>query len=182
MIFLYFLILGMPFYRHRLLDAGSGMFTVVKLAGLLGLGSALAYSAKRGLPDYFASRQAKLFFCMVLMAFVSFLRFGRPPQLEIGSPIVIYISMVVFFFIIVTLVDTPTKIKRCLLLAVASVSIASFYLLGEYLQYHAMFSGFRPAGKVLGDANYYSLAAMLALPIGYSWFMAEKRKLYRRLL
>lgn len=182
MIFLYFLLLGMTFYKHRLLDAGEGMFTAVKAAGLAGLFCAMAYTAKRGVPDYLGTRQAKLFFAMVVMAVLSFLHYGRPPQLEIGSPVVIYGSMVVFFLVIVTLVDTPTKLLRCLLTAMASIAFASLYLLREYQVYHSQFANYRPPGKVVGDANYYSLAAMLALPIGFSWFMAEKRKLYRWLL
>jgi len=169
----------MPFYRHQILDAGSGLFTVVKAVGALGLVASAINIANHGIPDYLGSRQARLFFAIAGLAAISFLRFGRPPQLEIGSPIYIYASMTVFFVIIVSLVDTPEKVKWVLLVALASAAFASLYILREFQQYHLQFLDFRPGGKVVGDANYFSLAAMLAVPIGYFWFIAERRPVYR---
>jgi len=179
MIFLYFLIFEMPFYRHPILDAGSGIFTVVKGMGALGLVAAALYVIARGIPDYMETRQAKLFIAMVLMAMLSFIRNGRPPNLEVGSPILIYISMVVFFVVIVSLVDSPEKIRRSLLIANVSMAFASWYIIREFQQYHASFALFRPSGKIVGDSNYFSMAAMLALPVGYFYFAAERRPFYR---
>jgi O-antigen ligase len=180
MIFLYFLIFAMPFYQHHIIDAGSGTFTVVKAVGALGLVGAGMYVIQRGIPDYLESLQAKLFFAMVGLAFVSFLRHGRPPSLEIGSPFQIYISMVVFFLIIVSLVDTPKKIRYSLLFAAFAAAAASFYILREFAQYHSLYGdNFRPSAKVIGDANYFSMAGMLAVPISYFWFTAERDPIYR---
>jgi O-antigen ligase len=180
MIFLYFLIFAMPFYRHPILDAGSGMFTVVKGVGALGLLAAAIHVVRHRIPDYLETRQAKLFLALVGLALLSFLRHGRPPNLDIGSPITIYLSMVVFFLIIVSLVDTAEKLRKSLLIALGGVAFASLYILREFEVYHLSFPDFRPAGKVVGDANYFSLAAMLAVPIGYFWFSAERRPFYRR--
>jgi O-antigen ligase len=179
MIFLYILVFEMPFYRHPILDAGSGLFTLVKAVGALGLAAALVYVLARGIPDYLETRQAKLFMAMVGMAILSFLRNGRPPNLEVGSPILIYISMVVFFVIIVSMVDTADKIRRSLLVANVSIACASFYILREFQLYHNLYALFRPAGTIVGDSNYFSMAGMLALPIGYFYFTAEKRPFYR---
>ena len=181
MIFVYFLIFAMPFYHHPIIDSGSGMLTPTKAMGVLGLATAGLYVIRRHVPDYLQTRQAKLFLAMVALAFVSFLIHGRPPNLEeVGSPIVNYASMVVFFVIVVSLVDTTEKIRHTLLVANVSIAFASLYILREYQEYHTVSSGFRPGGKVLGDANYFSLAAMLTLPIGYFYLMSEPRPFYRR--
>src|SRR5207237_2410168 len=99
--------------------------------------------------------------------------------LEVGSPILIYISMVVFFVVIVSLVDSPEKIRRSLLIANVSMAFASWYIIREFQQYHASFVLFRPSGKIVGDSNYFSMAAMLALPVGYFYFAAERSPFYR---
>ena len=181
MIFVYFLIFAMPFYHQPIIDSGAGLLTPTKAVGVLGLAAAVLYVIRRGIPDYLATRQAKLFMAMVLLAFLSFLIHGRPPNLEeVGSPIVNYASMVVLFVIVVSLVDTPEKIRRTLLVANISLAFASLYILREYQEYHLVSSAFRPGGKVVGDANYFSLAAMLTLPIGYFYLLSETRPFYRR--
>lgn len=179
MIFLYFLIFAMPFYRHSVIDAGSGAFTLVKFVGLAGLLYVALYIPTRGLPNYIQTRQAKLFFAMFAMAAFSFLRNGKGPNVEVGDPFMLWSGVVAFFILIVSLVDTPAKIRRCLLVAVASISFASLYPLREFSIYSFSLPNYRPEGKVVGDSNYFALAAMLGLPIAYSWFISDRRPLYR---
>jgi len=182
MFFLYFLIFSMPFFRHPIINAGSGILTAPKLAGGLGLFFALVHMGQHGFPNFFATRPAKLFLAIFMWALLSFARQGHPPRVDVGDPSLLYISLFVFFILLVSLVDTPPKIEMCFLFAIASVAFASFYILREYQVYHFSFANFRPEAKILGDANYFSMAAMLAFPIGYYWYLAEKRPAYRTLL
>lgn len=179
MIFLYFLIFAMPFYRHPVIDAGSGAFTLVKSVGLAGLFYSMFYIPTHGLPDYLQSKQAKLFFAIFGIAMFSFLRKGKGPNVEVGDPFMLWCGIVVFFILIFSLVDTPAKIRRCLLMAVASISFASLYPLREFSIYSLSLPNFRPDAKIVGDSNYFALAAMLGLPIAYSWFISERRPFYR---
>lgn len=179
MIFLYFLIFAMPFYRHPVIDAGSGAFTLVKCIGLAGLFYTVLYVPSRGLPNYVQTKQAKLFLVMFAMATFSFLRKGKGPNVEVGDPFMLWSGVVVFFILIVSLVDTPTKIRRCLLVAVASITFASLYPLREFSIYSLSLPNYRPEAKIVGDSNYFALAAMLGLPIAYAWFISDRRPLYR---
>jgi O-antigen ligase len=178
-IFLYFLIFAMPFYRHPVIDSGSGAFTLVKSMGLAGLFYTLFYIPAHGLPNYLQSRQAKLFFAIFSIAAFSFLRKGKGPNVEVGDPFMLWCGIVVFFLLIVSLVDTPTRIRRSLLVAVGSICFASLYPLREFSIYSLSLPNFRPEGKIVGDSNYFALAAMLGLPIAYSWFISERRPVYR---
>jgi putative inorganic carbon (hco3(-)) transporter len=81
--------------------------------------------------------------------------------------------------LIVSLVDTAAKIRHCLLVAVASITFASLYPLREFSIYSFSLPNFRPEGKIVGDSNYFALAAMLGLPIAYAWFISDKRPFYR---
>jgi O-antigen ligase len=182
MFFLYFLIFSMPFFRHPIINAGSGILTVPKLAGGLGLFFALVHIGQHGFPNFFATRPAKLFLAIFTWAILSFARQGRPPRIDVGDPSLLYISLFVFFVLTVTLADTGEKIQWCFFFAVASVAFASFYILREYQVYHFSFANFRPEAKILGDANYFSMAAMLAFPIGFYWYLGEKRRGYRTIL
>ncbi len=180
--FVYFLIFSMPFFRHPIINAGSGMLTVPKLAGALGLVFACVHIGQHGFPNFFGTRQGKLFLAIFAWAMLSFARQGRPPRVDVGDPSLLYVSLFIFFILIVTLIDTPKKIQWSFLIALASIAFASFYILREYQVYHFSFANFRPEAKILGDANYFSMAAMLALPIGFYWFLIETRRAYRILL
>jgi O-antigen ligase len=182
MFFLYFLIFSMPFFRHAVINAGSGILTVPKLAGAFGLFFALVHIGQHGFPNFFATRPAKLFLAIFTWALLSFARQGRPPRVDVGDPSLLYVSLFVFFVLIVTLVDTREKIQWCMFFAIASIAFASFYILREYQVYHFSFANFRPEAKILGDANYFSMAAMLAFPIGFYWYLTEKRRGYRIIL
>lgn len=177
MVFLYILLLSMPFYRHPILNAGSGLVTTEKGLGLLCALTALVHVIRHGVPNYLETRQAKLFFAIVALAVFSFVRKGEAPDLDLGAPILIYVSLVGFFFMIVTLVDTPQKLRGAVLASLIGMAFAALYVLREVQRYHGL-SEARP-GYVVGDANYFSLAAMLAVPVGYFWFIAERNKFYR---
>lgn len=179
MIFVYVLIFCLPFYRHPVLDAGFGALTLVKGIGALAVLCAFWHVSLKGLPDYFETRQAKLFFVIFGIALFSFLQHGKPPGLDEVKPIFIYFSMVFFYFVIVSLVDTPEKLRRCLFILLCSIAFASLYVLREYQKYHSGLASYRIQGLVVGDGNYFSLAAMLAVPIGYLWFTAERQPFYR---
>ncbi len=182
MFFVYFLIFSMPFYRHPIIDAGSGILTLPKAAGALGLFFCLIHISQHGFPNYFGTRQGKLFLAIFVWAMLSFVRQGRAPRMDIGDPSMLYISLFVFFVLIVTLIDTPRKIDLAFLISLASIAFASFYILREYQVYRFSFPNFRPDAKVLGDANYYSMACMLAFPIGFYMYLAETRRNRRLLL
>jgi O-antigen ligase len=177
MFFFYVLIFAMPFYRHPLLDERAGAFTVVKYFGAVSSIFAVFYVLSTSIPNYLQSRQAKLFGAIFLLVVASVIRKGDIP-LDGFSPFLSYISFVLFLFVIVSLVNTPQHLAYTLLVSIGSTAFASLYVVREFLKYRDVYLNFRP-GYVVGDPNYFTLAAMLSLPIAYFWLINENRPLYR---
>jgi len=182
MFFLYFLVFSMPFFRHPVINAGGGILSVPKMAGLLGMLYVFAHVRQQGFPNYFGPRLSKLFLAIFTWAMISFLVQGRAPRIDVGDPSLLYISEFIFLILMITLIDTPKKVEWVFFVALASVAFASLYILREYQVYRSLGPNYRPDAKILGDANYFSMAAMLGFPIGFFWFLVESRPAYRRFL
>lgn len=166
MIAFYLLVMVMPMLRHPLWSGFIGDLTVIKYLGLVCLVYALFYLPFRsGPPRYFRTWQARLFVPFSVLAIGLFLMLGVPGPIEI-SPLMSYASFLVFFFVTLTVVDSLHRLRWTLLMAIGSVAYASLHVLREWQKYGGMAAGFRP-GWLMGDPNYYSLSAVLCLPLAY---------------
>ncbi|HEV2287813.1 MAG TPA: O-antigen ligase family protein [Candidatus Acidoferrales bacterium] len=77
-----------------------------------------------------------------------------------------------------TIVDTPKKMFWSLLSTLAGIAFGALYMIREFQKYHAMYADLRP-GAVIGDPNYYTLAALLILPVAYFWLRGLRQEFYR---
>lgn len=179
MIFFYLLISVMPLSNHPLWTRFMGELTLVKYLGGACLLYALLYLVLRQkMPPFFATWQARLFVIFYLIVAVSYFTKSLPGDWQL-SPFMTYTSFLVLFFITLTVVDSVNRIRWVMLTAVASVALASLYVLREWQKFHAVYRNFRP-GWVVGDPNYFTVSALVALPLAL-YLILERRPPWERL-
>jgi len=165
MILFYLLVTVMPMIRHPLWSTILGDLTVIKYLGVACLLYAVVYLPLRTTPLHlFMTWQIRLFVLFSTLVIISFLALGSPEiPLEL-SPLASFVSFLVFMFVTLTLLDSVKRLRWVLLMAVGSVAYASLHLIREWQKYGEMAAGYRP-GWVVGDPNYYSVSALLCIPI-----------------
>jgi O-antigen ligase len=179
MILFYFLIGIMPLTDHRIWSQFVGELTMFKYVGAACVLYAIVRLAtRRAIPSYFRTWQARLLVVLYLIATASYLTKSLPMPFE-RSPLMSYTSFTLLFFVTVTVVDSLTRLRWALLVAVGAVAFASLYVIREWQKYHNMFAGFRP-GWVVGDPNYFAVSALLTLPIAF-YLMLGARVPWERL-
>jgi putative inorganic carbon (hco3(-)) transporter len=163
MIFFYLLVSVMPLVRHPLWSDFIGDLTIIKYLGLICLFYALVHLPARSTPlRLFAAPQTRWFVAAAILGMVSFLAYGQEVALEL-SPFMNYLSFIIFMFITLVVVDSPTALRWTMLTAAASMAYASAHTVREW-QKSGMTAGYRP-GWITGDPNYFSVSAVLLLPI-----------------
>ncbi|MHB8539962.1 MAG: O-antigen ligase family protein [Candidatus Acidiferrales bacterium] len=178
MIFFYFLMFASPFYHHPFFDRGFGTFTVVKGIGAVCAIFALFYLFSKGRsPNYLGTTRAKVFLVLCAWGLISWAKAGAMRDWA-ADPAFSYFSFLILFFVTLTIVDTPKKIWWSLLSALAGVAFGALYMIREFQKYHSMYADLRPSA-VVGDPNYYTLAALLVLPVAYYWVRGVTEKFYR---
>lgn len=180
MLIYFFVILGMPFLRHAFWNAEFGpSLTMTKLSGAVCLIYALVYLARRhGIPRYFVTPQSWLMIFFFGFAAFSWVSNGwRATNLDLSiNPIYMYFSVLVFFFITMIVVDSIKRLYWSCMAAIGSVGLASLYMLREWQVGMASYGeGYRP-GWVVGDANYFTIAALAVLPIAFELAMVAGSK------
>jgi O-antigen ligase len=179
MIFFYLLISVMPLTRHPLWSQFVGDLTMVKYLGGACLVYALAHlTVRQKIPPYFRSGQARLFVLLYLMAVVSYFMLSSHTFSWVLSPLLSYTSFLFLLFITVSIVDTLDRLRWVLLAMIASVALASLYVLREWQKFHNVYKDFRP-GWVVGDPNYFTVSALCALPIAFYMMLGKRSKLER---
>jgi putative inorganic carbon (hco3(-)) transporter len=181
MIFFYLLIFVMPLVRHPLWSDFVGDLTLIKYLGMICLISAMVHAPSRLIPlRLFQTWQTRLFGVLALLGTVSFLAKG--PDIEINfSPLMSYASFILFFIVTLVLVDSLHALRGTLFSLVASITYASLHCLREWQAYGGFASGYRP-GWITGDPNYYSLSAILCLPIIFYLIQPQQARWERSLL
>lgn len=169
----------MPFLRHQFWNAefGPGL-TMTKLLGAICLLYALSYLGRRhAIPRYFVTPQAKVMIVFFGMAVFSHLSKGwQSTNFDLINPIYMYGSTLVFFFITMTVIDSIKRLYWSFMVAIGSVGFASLYMLREWQRGTAEYGeGFRP-GWVVGDSNYFTIAALAVLPIAFELVLVAPSK------
>lgn len=178
MVFFYLLLFTSPFYHHPFFDRGFGSVTIVKGIGAVCAIYALFYLlTKAKTPNYFETTRARLFLAICVWGLLSYLGTGAL-RFWANDPAFSYVSFLVLFFVTLTIVDTPRKIFWSLMAALGGVAFGGLYMIREFQKYHSTYVGFRP-GAVIGDPNYYTLAALLILPVAYFWLRDLRQEFYR---
>ncbi len=176
----YLLIATMPYIRHPIWDhqLGAGM-TVTKAIGGACLLYALVYMPHRrgGPPRYFATPQSKLMMTFFFIAAISF--FTKGQAIGYINPMFMYASTVLMFFLTLTVIDSYSRLYWSLMVAIGSVGFASLYMIREWQHGVLVWGGgFRP-GWIVGDSNYFTVAALVTLPIAFELILISKRKWQR---
>jgi len=174
MILFYFLIGIMPLSEHHIWGRLVGEVTIFKCVGAGCLLYALLHlAARRTLPPYFHTWQARLLVILYLIATASYFTKRLPGAFEF-SPLLSYTSFLLLFFVTVTVVDSLHRLQWVMLVAVGSVAFASLYIIREWQRYRNLYEGFRP-GWVVGDPNYFTISALLTLPIAFYLMLGSSR-------
>ena len=174
MIVFYFLVGIMPLSEHRIWGRFVGEFTVFKYIGATCVFyAALHLIARRSIPPYFRTWQARLFIVFCLMATASYFFKGLPKAFEF-SPLLSYASFLLLFLVTVTVVDSLRRLRWVMLVAIGSVAFASLYMVREWQNNRTLYADFRP-GWVVGDPNYFTISALLTLPLAFHLMLGSKR-------
>jgi O-antigen ligase len=108
---------------------------------------------------------------------VSFIALSRPIALE-TSPLMICLSLAMMFFTTLVLVNSLVRLRWTLVAAIGGLAFASLYVLREFQKYYSPSSPIRP-GYVVGDPNYFTLSAVLCIPVAFA-LMQERRPRWLR--
>lgn len=163
MILYYILVSAMPLTRHPLWADFVGELTIIKYVGVACVLYMVVHFAQRRTPPRFLDTwQARWFWGLVGLATFSYLIMGASDPIQI-SPVMAYISFAVFFLITLVVVDSVDRLRNVLLVAIGSMAFASLYVLREW-QKGGFAAGSRP-GWVTGDPNYFTVSALVFLPM-----------------
>src|SRR5262245_37392952 len=154
----------MPMIQHPLWSNLVGEFTLVKYLGFVCFGYAVLYLfIRNGRPSFLGSWPARFFVALSLLGMTSWLAYGVGQAIEV-SPFMSYLSFQMLFFTTIVLVDSLERLRWVLITAIGSVAYASLHVLREWQKYGGMSTGYRP-GWVTGDPNYFSVSALLCIPL-----------------
>jgi len=172
---LFTLLVGiMPLSEHRLWGAEVAGLTMFKWIGLACFAYAAFHLTRReGPPAFLATWQARLFVVLYVIALFSYL----VKRLSIGAGLQAfqsYTSFLLLFFITLAVVDSAKRLGWTLLTAVGAVAFASLYVIREWQIYHNIYPDFRP-GAVVGDPNYFTVSAVLCVPLAISLLRSSRR-------
>jgi O-antigen ligase len=174
MILFYFLVAIMPLTDHRIWSQLVGELTAFKYVGAACILYALVrLTTRRTIPTYFRTSQACLLIVLYVIAVGSYLTKSLPVQFEL-SPLMSYTSFILLFVVTLSVVDSLRRLRWVMLVAIGSVAFASLYMIREWQHYHNLYEGFRP-GWVVGDPNYFTISALLTLPLAFHLMLGSRR-------
>lgn len=178
MLLYYLLVLTLPLMDERLLAHPILGFTVEKWLGLACFLYALFdWLWRRRTPRPFASAQARAFLIFFLLALVSFCTI---PALGPRSMMLVYTSNLLFLVTTLILVRSVERLRWTLLAATGSMTLASLYMIREWLAGSALYgSSYRP-GYVVGDPNYFTASVLVLLPFAF-YVITERKVRWERL-
>jgi O-antigen ligase len=157
----------LPLKQHPIWTGAGGAFSGIKIVGLACVVYALIHLLnRRRWPRYLSTWQARWFLVFALLAFTSSLR------ASFSFYFLALASLLLLFFILVSVVDSIKRLRWVVLTAVASLGWASLYVLREWQQHQGWATAYRGAW-VVGDENHFAISAICAIPL--AWFMAQRR-------
>jgi putative inorganic carbon (HCO3(-)) transporter len=178
MILFYLLVTVLPLTVHPVWSMFVGDLTIVKYLGFVCvLYAGMDLLMRSRAVDFFGTWQARLYLCFSGLVTLSFLGLSRPVALE-TSPLMIVLSLAMLFFTTLVLVNSLTRLRWTLLAAIGGLAFASLYVLREFQKFYSPDNQMRP-GYVVGDPNYFTLSAVLCIPLAFS-LMQERRPRWLR--
>ncbi|HEY7855939.1 MAG TPA: O-antigen ligase family protein [Terriglobales bacterium] len=164
MIFFYILVFGMPLVNQPLFASFLSDLTIAKYMGAVSALYAVYWLIRRShMPAAMHCKMLAAFIGFYLIALVSHFTRSLPVPWEL-SPFLSLTSFLVLYFIVAVLVDEPNRLRWVYRTAILAVTVGAMYMVREWKEYHLLYRDFRP-GFVVGDANYFTLSALLCLPV-----------------
>src|SRR5438552_4674290 len=164
MILFYILVFVMAMPNHPFFELPFAGLTIIKYLGIACFGYAVIRSATRGsLPNFLSAWQVRAFFLLLILCALSLLFSGQSIGLEF-SPGITYLSFLFFVLTTIAVIDSRSRLQMSLMAAVGSIGIASLYVLREFQKSGG--TELRP-GWIAGDSNYFTINALLILPLAY---------------
>lgn len=178
MIFFYLLVTVLPLTVHPVWSMFVGDLTVVKYLGFVCvLYAAAELMTQPRSVDFFRTWQARLFLGFMALVTVSYLAHSGRVALEL-SPFMVCLSLAMMFFATLILVNSLTRLRWTLVAGIGGLAFASLYVLREFQKYYSPNTPMRP-GYVVGDPNYFTLSAVLCIPLAFA-LMQERRPRWLR--
>ncbi len=175
----YLLVAVMPLERSRLLEHFFSGVSVIKYLGFACLVLALVTAGKQRLGPALRQPACGWFLALAAWALLSQALLG--PAFSWGlSPGASYLSFLMLLPIVVLLVNSARRLQATLWAMAAGMGVTSLYVLREW-QRHRGEASFRP-GWIAGDPNYFTIAAVLILPLAWSLRQRSRKPGERRLL
>ena len=180
MIFFYLLILALPLTHHPLLLRTFGEMTVIKyLGGACILPCIFRVAARHSFPPIFRTGPAVWF--LLFFASVCFSHFFHGGKFSwVATTLTAGLSWLLLFCVTPVLVDTLSRLRWVLVVGIGSAAFASLYVIRQWQGYHTVYAGFRTWGGVSGDPNYFTLTALVWLPLAF-YLMRGPRPRWERL-
>lgn len=178
MILFYLLVTVLPLTVHPVWSMFVGDLTVVKYLGLVCVLYAAGELLTQARPvDFIGTLQGRLFLGFMALVSASFIALTRPVAIEV-SPLMVCLSLGMLFFTTLVLVNSLTRLRWTLVAAIGGLAFASLYVLREFQKFYSPSSPIRP-GYVVGDPNYFTLSAVLCIPLAFA-LMQERRPRWLR--
>ncbi len=167
MIFFYLLVGSLPLTQHPLLTKFVGELTVIKVLGGICLFFALFRAAtQRSFPPLFEKGPVRWSLFFFLIGVTSYFVRGSPLPFK-SSGVAGLLSCVLLLVLTPIMVDTLPRLRWVLLTIIGSVAFASIYVVREWQTWHNVFPGFRGWGGVTDDPNYFTVTAVLWVPLAF---------------
>jgi O-antigen ligase len=170
----------MPFVRHPFWSSDVGEMTAIKyLGGVCLILAVIRLSGRPGLIRAIYPGPLLWSVAFLVLGFLSAIDdtavtdIGQRSIMSVVSFLVLLIATLVF-------VDSPKSLRTVLLVAIASMAYASLHLLREWQAYGHFAMNYRP-GWIAGDPNYFTISALIVLPITYHLLQAPLGAWERRL-
>lgn len=170
MILFYILVMAAPMPNHPLFEAQIAGLTVIKWVGILCCVYTLfLWARRRRLPELLNSTEVRAFLVLLWIAVSSFLTLSKTGNITF-NPMSSYLSFLLLFILVLSLVDTYERLHKVLLVALAGVAVTSLYVIREFQLTGGR--NLRP-GYVAGDSNYFAASAVLMIPISIYFARAK---------
>ncbi|MGA2960670.1 MAG: O-antigen ligase family protein [Candidatus Korobacteraceae bacterium] len=164
MILFYLLILSLPMVDHPFFARAIFGITVEKYLGVGCFFLSLCYLPNRkSFPQFLATGQARAFILFAVMAVTSYV--FTVTSFDWHEMVGTIFVELVFFIATSIFIDSRQRLENSVLVLIASVGLASLYLIREWAGALSTYGfGYRP-GSVAGDPNVFSASAVTVLPI-----------------
>jgi O-antigen ligase len=181
MILYYILLLAMPLSEHPIWSAlpGGGGLTVFKYLGLAcAVVAIIRIVISQRIPPLLKTSSVWWMGAYILITTISY--FAHGGELTFGpTPLASIFSAFTMCFITVTLIDNKKRLNRVFLVAIGSMGLASLYVIREWQKWHSISADFRGWGGMSGDPNYFTMGAIMWLPIAV--FLARSGNRWERI-